>query len=317
MQDKILPKYFKNEALGSKGVRMVANAVEDELSWIFRVKETADIGIDGEIEVIEDGYSTGKLLALQIKCGQSFFKETCEIGYVFRCNEAKVNYWLSLSIPVILCLCNEKNNKIFWVNITVDTVYKLKKGYKVIVPFNNELNSKNKYALENVIRSNPLIDEIVESAIFKYLYERYKHNIKICPDIELPRDFTQLSYLAEIKGETYLIGSIIDRYGYFDINDVKEIIGIYHKNRKFFCWDYYDVKSKLLVFFVSESLDHLQLKEDIIELLNKNEVEFDRLYLSKEFLSATLIRGDGAEIWFYNEDGSIDEGQIFSIHNFT
>lgn len=314
-----LPIYSESEELGSKGVRIIADAVEDELHWIFRVKDKADIGIDGEIERISHSRkSTGGLFAIQIKCGQSFFKETCDLGYVFRCTEEKVNYWLSISIPVILCLCNNENNKIYWCHITVDTVYKLKCGYKVIVPFSNELNHENRYKLEWVLETVPSIDVIADDAIFRYLCEKYKHNIAINSVVEAPEDFHHLSNITEINGETYLVGAVIDRYGYFDINDVIEIIRLYHENRKWCGWTDCGFESKFLICFVSEAIEHLQLKNDILELLDKNagEVKYNRLHLDRKYLSADLIREDGAEIWFYNQDGTIDDGQIFSTHKF-
>jgi len=318
-QNFLMPNYPESAELGDKGVRMVADAVADELHWIFRVKEQADLGIDGEIELLDDNREcTGELLAVQIKCGQSFFKEKCDYGYVFRCSEDKVNYWIKLSLPVVLCLCNNLSGKIYWCHVTVDTVYKLKSGYKIIVPFENILDSENSYKLKMVLKSAPSIIEVSESAIFKYLYERYKHNIEICPDIEIPRDFYKLSFLAKISGELYIIGTVIDKYGFFDINDVIEDIDLYYKNRKMLGWTEYNVKSTLLICFVSESIEHLNLKNDILDLLkaNEKEIEFSRLHLCKKYLSAELIREDGAAIWFYNADGTIDEGQIFSTNKF-
>ena len=316
--EKKLPIYSETGELGSKGIRMVADAVEDELHWIFRVKEKTDIGIDGEIERIDNRKSTGELLAVQIKCGQSFFKEISDLGYVFRCTEEKVNYWLSLSIPVILCLCNNEKNKVYWCHITVDTVHKLKCGYKIIVPFSNVLNQENIYKLELILETVPSIDVISDAAIFRYLCERYKNNIVINSVVETPRDFHNLSYLATINGDTYLIGAVIDRYGYFDINDVIKIIRLYHKNRESFGWAEYNVESKFLICFVSESIEHLQLKNNILELLDNNagEVTYSRLHLDRKYLSAVLVREDGAEIWFYNQDGTIDDGLIFSTHIF-
>ena len=309
-----LPIYPKSEELGSKGVRMVADAVEDELHWIFRAKKKEDIGIVGEIERIENNKSTGELLAVQIKCGLSFLKETCELGYVFRCNEEKVNYWLSISIPVILCLCDNVNSKIYWCHITIDTVQRLKCGYKIIVPFNNVLNHDNIYKLEMVLESTPSIDEIAEAAIFKYLCGRYKQNIAIHSDVETPEDFHNLSYISEIGNDLYMIGTVIDRYGYFDINDVIQIIKLYYDNRTSCGWAACDTTSKFLICFVSEAKEHLQLSNNIQELLNSNaeEVKYCRLHLYKKYISAELVREDGTEIWFYNEDGTIDNGMISS-----
>lgn len=54
-------------------VTHTAQAVEDELKWVFREQPTDDFGIDAHIEVIHQNVATGRLLALQIKGGESWF----------------------------------------------------------------------------------------------------------------------------------------------------------------------------------------------------------------------------------------------------
>ena len=45
----------------------------NQMGLIFREQPTDDYGIDAQIETIEDEYATGKLIAVQIKSGASFF----------------------------------------------------------------------------------------------------------------------------------------------------------------------------------------------------------------------------------------------------
>ena len=55
--------------------RVGVNAVEaiflNELNWAFREQTVSDYGIDAQVEVMEDGKPTGKLIALQIKSGEA------------------------------------------------------------------------------------------------------------------------------------------------------------------------------------------------------------------------------------------------------
>lgn len=302
-----LPLYPESAELGAKGVRMVADSIEDELHWIFRPNGKTDVGIDGEIEVVyENRRSSGKLIAAQIKCGPSFFEEKTERGFIYRCRPETINYWLGLSLPVILCLCDNLENKIYWRHITVETVKKLMVNYKIEVPFDNQLNKENKYALERVFDSIISIREIVDSAIFKHLYERYKHKVKICPLMEVPRDFHHLSYISEINDSLYIVGAVIDKYGYFDKDDLVEELRLYHENRSLCGWTHTRLESKFLIFFVSECGINLKLSSEINDILslNKTDVEFERLLLHKEFISATLIAEDGSQALFYSADGS-------------
>jgi hypothetical protein len=49
--------------------------IEDELGWLFRNQPTEDYGIDAHVEVVDGENVRGRLLALQIKSGTSWFKE--------------------------------------------------------------------------------------------------------------------------------------------------------------------------------------------------------------------------------------------------
>lgn len=161
-KDDRLPEYAKTAYWGDLGVRIVANIVSDELNMIFRSKEKVDLGIDGEIEIVDDNRrGTGRLIAVQIKCGKSFFREKNNEGYVFRCPIEKFNYWINLAVPVILTLCNPDTREVFWCRICTENAIKLKESYKIIVPINQKLgehsldswyyvNKKHKLNRENL-----------------------------------------------------------------------------------------------------------------------------------------------------------------------
>lgn len=310
-----LPKYITSAKLGEKGVRIIADAVEDELHWIFRPTTKTDVGIDGEIEYVnEEGKCTGRLIAVQIKCGQSFFEEKTDKGYVFRCRAETVNYWLSLSIPVILCLCNNITNNILWCHITVETVQKLGVNYKIEVPYTNVLNRQNEFKLKSVFESVVPIGSIVDAAIFIHLHERFKKNVKICPIMEEPLDFHGLSYIIELKGNLYMVGAVIDRYGYFDEKELIQKICLYQENRRSCGWEQCGVESKFMIFFVSESAINLKLQDNIMQTLfnYKSNITYDRLLLDKMFISATLVAENGDEALIYDENGT---GEFESFGN--
>lgn len=302
-----LPKYTETSELGEKGVRMIADAVEDEMHWIFRPTTKTDVGIDGEIEYkTDDRKCTGKLMAVQIKCGQSYFKEPTSRGYIFRCRPETVNYWLSLSIPVILCLCNNITNKIYWCHITVETIQKLEASYKILIPYENEFNKDNQFKLEKVFDSVIPIQSIVDAAIFIHLHERYKNKVQICPVVEEPRDFHNLSYIINLNDRIYVVGTVIDRYGYFDENEILEKIRLYQENRISCGWGHSRVDSKFMVFFVSESAKNLKLQDSIVKLLAnyKSDITYERLLLSREFISASLVSENGDLALTYDNNGT-------------
>lgn len=306
-KDILLPKYPESAELGAKGVRMVADVIEDQFHWIFRPNEKTDVGIDGEIEYVDENRkSKGKLLAVQIKCGQSFFSEKTNEGYIFRCREETVNYWLGLSLPVILCLCNHISNEIFWCHITVGTVKKLKKGYKILVPLENKLDKEHLYSLKNLLNTMVSIQSIADAAIYKHLYERYKTRVSICPIVEEPRDFHALSYIADIKDELCIIGSVINKYGYFQTDELEEIIRLYYENRVSCGWEASGTKSYFMLFFVSECAEALKLTSEITMILDKykNDIRYERLLLNKQYIDAALVNEKGEMAITYDENGS-------------
>ena len=71
-----------------------------------------DVGVDGQIEILtDDRRVTGKLVAVQIKCGDSFFKEPADSGFVFRGDREHLVQWLDGSLPVILVLSRDPNTR--------------------------------------------------------------------------------------------------------------------------------------------------------------------------------------------------------------
>ena len=117
----------------------------NKMGLIFREQPTDDYGVDAQIETIENGYATGKLIAVQIKSGESYFEETTSEGIVFRGERKHYDYWLNHSLPVIIVLYNPKNDKCYWNVVNSETATLTSKNWKIEVPFSNLLeNAKSK-----------------------------------------------------------------------------------------------------------------------------------------------------------------------------
>lgn len=126
--------------------------------------------------------------------------------------------------------------------------------------------------------------------------------------MEEPCDFHNLPYIIELKNQLYVVGTIIDRYGYFEEKELLEKIRFYQENRISCGWEQCSVKSNFMIFFVSESAKNLKLQDSIIKLfLNyESDLSYERLLLSREFISATLIAENGDEALTYDENGTGD-----------
>ena len=86
--------------------KLGVNAIERiflEFGWIFRRQTEDDYGIDAIVEVVEDGLPTGRLIALQIKSGASYFKKRGE-NYAYYGETKHLEYWANHSLPVFVIL---------------------------------------------------------------------------------------------------------------------------------------------------------------------------------------------------------------------
>jgi tetratricopeptide (TPR) repeat protein len=101
------------------GLGLCEFSVNFELGGMtFREQKTSDFGVDAQVEMKRDGRGTGRLLALQIKTGPSWFDESYEDGWIFRPEKKHIPYWLNHSLPVYVLLVNLESRAIYWQEIT-------------------------------------------------------------------------------------------------------------------------------------------------------------------------------------------------------
>lgn len=157
------------------GVSKIQLLVNQELNWIFREQPTDDYGIDAQIEIFDGKYATGKLIAVQIKSGPSYFQEANGNHIIYRGDEKHLVYWTKHSLPVIIILYNPETEECIWEHISKDKIQKTgETGWKVLVPRTNKFdktakNRLNKIAdnlteyerrLNSLVLSKPLMREI-------------------------------------------------------------------------------------------------------------------------------------------------------------
>lgn len=131
-------------SVGREGIYKCGHIFE-KLGFVFREQPIEDYGIDAIIENKDDNYLLGKLIAIQIKSGDSYFKEVVDDRAVFRGDIKHYNYWLNHSLPVIIVLYSPTKDKCIWEVIDKQTAKKCESGWKIEIPLNQVLdNSKEK-----------------------------------------------------------------------------------------------------------------------------------------------------------------------------
>jgi hypothetical protein len=165
------------------GVGHVQTIVDRELGWVFREQTTDDYGIDAHIEIADETTPVGKLIAVQIKSGESYFKEHNQEGVIFRFDRKHSEYWLNHSLPIIIVLYNPETKMCIWDYLQEGNIsYTPKGGCKVIIPYEKTFNKDAKPILQEIVNRYS-VEEIVK----KYHDAVYEEGIddvfplKACP----------------------------------------------------------------------------------------------------------------------------------------
>ncbi|WP_324047041.1 DUF4365 domain-containing protein [Aeromonas caviae] len=101
--------YFSGYALSMSGM-------------IFRETSSSDVGIDGQIELVnDDGSATGMLIGVQIKSGDSFVNHK-QKKFTFTSSREHYKYWSRLIMPTIGIVFSPKLETASW--FVLDSHYK-------------------------------------------------------------------------------------------------------------------------------------------------------------------------------------------------
>ena len=126
---------------GRVGVYAVGLAIEKDLKWIFREHPTSDHGIDAHVELVDSRRGvTGRLIALQIKSGKSYFQERVKGGFVYRGDSDHLNYWARHSLPVVIVLHDSDTELSYWQIVNPNTVERTEKAWKMTIPVVQKLD---------------------------------------------------------------------------------------------------------------------------------------------------------------------------------
>jgi hypothetical protein len=99
-----------------EGVLKIALSL-NTYGYVFRETPNGDIGIDGQIEHVNyKGEATGKIVATQIKSGNSYLVDKGD-HFAFYPQEKHRNYWAVFPLPVILFVFYPKDDRIYFTDV--------------------------------------------------------------------------------------------------------------------------------------------------------------------------------------------------------
>lgn len=190
-----LPNYSKYSRIGEDGITILKKIIDSKLNWLFRVNHKEhDFGIDAYIDVITElGEVTGKSIAIQVKTGQSYFKEKNDIGWIYRGEMSHLNYYLNHDIPVVIVLVNNKTQKAYWCYCDASKTSKANKKWKITIPFSQELTESAKIELLRYV--SPVKDYVSQLEHFWTINKRLEE----AGNLSLVIDRTDITNLNIIR----------------------------------------------------------------------------------------------------------------------
>jgi Domain of unknown function (DUF4365) len=171
--------------VATAGVTHTKLAVETQLRWLFREQPTEDYGIDAHVEVVEEEEVRGRLLALQIKSGKSFFRDAGPGGWWFRPSTEHAKYWLNHSLPVVAVLFNPATARCYWQLVNRQTLEESSKGgWKVLVPETQLLDASATGPLSQAAEGDPYVLRLRELLLAKPWMALLESGKRLVVDIE-------------------------------------------------------------------------------------------------------------------------------------
>lgn len=194
-----LPKYNAALKKGEDGITILKKLIERKLNWIFRSNHKEhDFGIDGYIDIITDlNQVTGKTIALQVKTGPSYFKETNDLGWVYRGEISHLNYYLNNALPVLIILVDEIKEKAFWCHCDASKTERTGNSWKITIPFKQELTLNSKKELLKYV--SPVRDYVSQLDNFWELNKILKETERLIFTID-KKQILSKSYIEIVAG---------------------------------------------------------------------------------------------------------------------
>lgn len=244
----VFPKYTSDNWQERIGLHQVALLLT-QLGFIFRESSNSDVGIDGQIEYVNNaGEATGKIIAVQIKSGDSYLynSKADSKNWTFYPDEKHQYYWEQFPIPVILFVHCPTEDKVYFTDVRH---YLKVNGIGLIkIPKENVLNSANKNKIFETVGNfdDPLLT--IED-VFKSMVQ-----------IQCTSPLFNLSYLdLFLQGLTNICTQL-----YFDISIAMNIVEC-RSPRVLINNKEYDFMYEYIRFLVNQNLAGIDFGDCLIE----------------------------------------------------
>lgn len=147
---EVWPKHKSTGVTAASGVTKTQSFFHLEAKWLFREQPSQDYGIDAHVEIVENEDVKGRLIALQIKSGDSWLQPRAGGGWDFSPQQMHVNYWQNHSLPVAVVIWHESTDTLYYREASRGTLERNSgKGWKLHFTDQDVLNET---ALPTLVR---------------------------------------------------------------------------------------------------------------------------------------------------------------------
>jgi hypothetical protein len=259
-------KWLKTQQTANAGVLFVESVVNAHGSIYRPVHQETDVGIDGYIELVNTEKASGRLIAVQIKSGNSYFSVK-EDQFVVTADQQHLNYWESYMVPVIIVCYSPTRNFGAWISVR-DYIEREKYYNRLPVtkiylplyrPFNKEAIAKGIAGLANARADERILLKCADKCLSSNPQERRDgfFLLRTHPD---SRDLKITAFFArQVLADN-------------DIQTAKNALFIlgYAVGRKRWSWDPFNVNEAEIVDYASNLCSNLSEAEirRVVELVD-------------------------------------------------
>jgi hypothetical protein len=125
------PQHCDSNNKGRRGEAYLDFFVSKHLGWIYRpTNQDGDFGVDAFIDIVDDSNVTGLTIAVQVKCGKSFFNSKSSGGLTYKGQNKHLNYYINIGCPVLLVVLDEDPEVGFWVEFDISKTEETGNGWR-------------------------------------------------------------------------------------------------------------------------------------------------------------------------------------------
>ena|GEM_PF-6462819 len=108
----------KTKSTENEGLIAIAQFAAS-LGWAWRPTPNDDYGLDGELEPVEEGEATGKIIKAQVKSGRSYLKGETDSSFYYLASKDDLQYWDNVNVPVLLVVHDPADGRTYGADVHI------------------------------------------------------------------------------------------------------------------------------------------------------------------------------------------------------